>query len=109
MKCIPASPVFRIQRSGRTGALGSARRFAGVTAEPEVATLILRPEHDALVAATDGVWRALSNAQVQAKIRATVRHVDYGAKRIAADAWEAGSTDNIGAVCVYFGDEPERR
>ena len=26
-----------------------------------------------------------------------------------ADAWEAGSTDNIGAVCVYFGDEPERR
>ena len=54
------------------------------------------------------VWGVLSAEEVQAKVRATVRHVDYGAKRLAADAWEAGSTDNIGVVCVYFGKEAHR-
>src|SRR5689334_5537238 len=29
-------------------------------------------------------------------LRRTVRHEDYGAKRIGCDAYDAGSTDNIG-------------
>jgi hypothetical protein len=63
-RVVAAGGAIRVDAAGRarvggalevTRALGSSRRFAGVVAEPSVTTLALRPAHDCLVVATDGV------------------------------------------------------
>eukprot|EP01060_Flectonema_neradi_P002069 TRINITY_DN11250_c0_g2_i1.p1 TRINITY_DN11250_c0_g2~~TRINITY_DN11250_c0_g2_i1.p1 ORF type:complete len:620 (+),score=143.35 TRINITY_DN11250_c0_g2_i1:58-1917(+) len=74
----------------------------GVTAEPEVTHMALRSMDEELVLATDGVWDAMTPSNVRKSLSDTVRHSDYGAKRVVMDAFNQGSTDNIAAVVIYF-------
>jgi serine/threonine protein phosphatase PrpC len=57
---------------------------------------------DFLVMASDGVWGWMTNQDVVEKVGATVKHVDFGPKRIVSEAYEAGSDDNITAIVVYL-------
>ena len=72
---------------------------------PDVTHYALRGMDELLVLATDGVWDVLTPEQVVTALQGTVRHRDYGAKRIASDAYNAGSTDNIGAMVIYFDEQ----
>eukprot|EP00756_Hemistasia_phaeocysticola_P026180 Hpha_TRINITY_DN16046_c5_g1::TRINITY_DN16046_c5_g1_i4::g.117963::m.117963 len=84
-----------------TRSFGDPRRHVGVIAKPEVKHMPLRGE-EFLVLATDGVWDVMTPQEVVNNLRDTIRHEDYGPKRVCCDAYNAGSTDNIGAVVVYL-------
>jgi serine/threonine protein phosphatase PrpC len=53
------------------------------------------------------VWGALSNACVLEKVATTVKHVDFGPKRVVSEAYEAGSDDNMTALVVYLMPPPD--
>ena len=89
------------------GRLAVSRSFGdegvcGMTAIPDIVHIPLRTMDEELVLATDGVWDVMSPSDVRKSLSDTVRHSDYGAKRLAMDAFNRGSTDNIAAVVVYF-------
>ncbi len=92
-----------------TRSLGD-RRFkpAGVVSTPEIGQR-LRDENDRwLVAATDGVWDALSNQQVRAITgwHKTPRHV---AEAIADAALQNGSTDNVTVLAINIAAKEKPR
>ena len=85
-----------------TRALGDADlKQHGVVATPTVTTTFT---HDStfLILACDGVWDVLSGMQACAFVADTVRHVDFGAKRLVMEAFNAGSTDNLSAIVIYL-------
>jgi serine/threonine protein phosphatase PrpC len=58
---------------------------------------------DALVLASDGLFDALSPEEVARRLGDTLRHGDYGPRRLCVDAVAAGSQDNVTAAVAYFG------
>ena len=66
------------------------------------AQVVLDAGDDFFVLASDGVWGWLSNKAVVRAVATTVKHVDFGPKRLVAEAYEAGSDDNITALVVYL-------
>ena len=61
-----------------------------------------REKDHTILLATDGVWDVMDESTVFKKLDMTVRHKDYGAKRIVSDAFSAGSQDEICAIAVYL-------
>jgi serine/threonine protein phosphatase PrpC len=43
---------------------------------------------------------------VHFQVATTVKHVDFGPKRLVSEAYEAGSDDNITVVVVYLKPAP---
>ncbi|KAJ0099004.1 hypothetical protein Patl1_21085 [Pistacia atlantica] len=85
-----------------TRSIGDDDLKPAVTAEPEITETILSPEDEFLVMASDGLWDVLSNAEVVSIIRDTVKEAGMCSKRLATEAAERGSKDNITVIVVFL-------
>ena len=86
-----------------TRALGDAAlKRHGVIATPDVTATKLDARDAFIILACDGVWDVLSSQRACAFVADTVRHVDFGAKRVVMEAFNYGSEDNLSAVIVYL-------
>jgi serine/threonine protein phosphatase PrpC len=74
----------------------------GVTAEPEVVELMLTPEDQFIVMATDGVWDVMTDAEAIGLVRDTVKDPQMSAKRLVTEALARGSRDNATALVVFL-------
>jgi len=66
-----------------------------VTAEPEVTETLLSTDDEYLVMASDGIWDTIRNEEVISLIKDTVKEPGMCSKRLATEAIERGSKDNI--------------
>eukprot|EP00659_Diplonema_papillatum_P012836 gene12836-19782_t len=66
---------------------GDNAHKAVITAAPEIVQYPIRGADEFLVLASDGVWDVMSPQRVVDGLKDTVRHPDYGAKRVACDAF----------------------
>ncbi|KAL3637101.1 hypothetical protein CASFOL_019400 [Castilleja foliolosa] len=73
-----------------------------VTAEPEITETLLSDEDEYIVMASDGLWDVMSNTDVVNIIRDTVKEAGMCSKRLATEAAERGSNDNITVVVVFL-------
>lgn len=73
-----------------------------VTAEPEVAVCKLSGDDEFLVLASDGLWETMPNDDVVAIIKDTVKEPSMVSKRLATEAVERGSRDNITVIVVFL-------
>lgn len=73
-----------------------------VTAEPEVTETILSDDDEYLVIASDGLWDVVSNLEVINIIKNTVKEPGMCSKRLAMEAGERGSNDNITVIVVFL-------
>ncbi|KAJ0042619.1 hypothetical protein Pint_18436 [Pistacia integerrima] len=85
-----------------TRSIGDDDLKPAVTAEPEITETILSPEDEFLVMASDGLWDVVSNAEVVSIIRDTVKEAGMCSKRLATEAAERGSKDNITVIVVFL-------
>ncbi|XP_048435403.1 protein kinase and PP2C-like domain-containing protein isoform X2 [Pyrus x bretschneideri] len=85
-----------------TRSIGDDDLKPAVTAEPEITETILSPEDEYLVMASDGLWDVVSNAEVVNIIRDTVKEPGMCSKRLATEAAERGSKDNITVIVVFL-------
>ncbi|XP_051138640.1 protein kinase and PP2C-like domain-containing protein [Andrographis paniculata] len=73
-----------------------------VTAEPEITETSLSAEDEYMVMASDGLWDAMSNSDVIGIIKDTVKEPGMCAKRLATEAIQRGSKDNITVIVVFL-------
>ncbi|KAJ7976545.1 putative Protein kinase [Quillaja saponaria] len=85
-----------------TRSIGDDDLKPAVTAEPEITETILSEEDEFLVMASDGLWDVMSNMEVVKIIRDTVKEPGMCSKRLATEAAERGSKDNITAIVVFL-------
>nr|XP_043637430.1 protein kinase and PP2C-like domain-containing protein isoform X2 [Erigeron canadensis] len=85
-----------------TRSIGDDDLKPGVTAEPEVTDTMLSDEDEYLVMASDGLWDVVSNAEVISIIKNTVKEPGMCSKRLATEAAERGSKDNITVIVVFL-------
>uniref|UniRef100_A0A2N9EGY7 Protein-serine/threonine phosphatase n=1 Tax=Fagus sylvatica TaxID=28930 RepID=A0A2N9EGY7_FAGSY len=85
-----------------TRSIGDDDLKPAVTAEPEITETDLSGEDEFLVIASDGLWDVVSNADVVNIIRDTVKEPGMCAKRLATEAAERGSKDNITVIVVFL-------
>lgn len=85
-----------------TRSIGDDDLKPAVTAEPEISETILSAEDEYLVMASDGLWDVLSNAEVVSIIKDTVKEPGMCSKRLATEAAERGSKDNITVIVVFL-------
>lgn len=87
-------------------ALGDlAFKSLGVTAKPQVTRFKLDGTEKYFMMATDGLFDVLQNERVGELLDTTVKHVDFGAKRVVMEALALGSIDNVTAIVCYIGDD----
>ncbi|KAM7271382.1 hypothetical protein ACFE04_030596 [Oxalis oulophora] len=85
-----------------TRSIGDDDVKPAVTAEPEITETILSSEDEFMVMASDGLWDVLSNTEVINIIRDTVKEPGMCSKRLATEAAERGSKDNITVIVVFL-------
>ncbi|KAK9289907.1 hypothetical protein L1049_008068 [Liquidambar formosana] len=85
-----------------TRSIGDDDLKPSVTAEPEITQTVLSAEDEFLVMASDGLWDVVSNAEVVSIIRDTVKEPGMCSKRLATEAAERGSKDNITVIVVFL-------
>ncbi|XVE95726.1 hypothetical protein REPUB_Repub02eG0124200 [Reevesia pubescens] len=85
-----------------TRSIGDDDLKPAVTAEPEITETILSMEDEFLVMASDGLWDVLGNKEVISIIRDTVKEPAMCSKRLATEAAERGSKDNITVIVVFL-------
>ncbi|KAF5473163.1 hypothetical protein F2P56_009790 [Juglans regia] len=85
-----------------TRSIGDDDLKPAVTAEPEITETDLSGEDEFLVMASDGLWDVVSNSDVINIIRDTVKEPGMCAKRLATEAAERGSKDNITVIVVFL-------
>lgn len=73
-----------------------------VPSTPDVFTIDLKPEHDCVILASDGLWDVMSSEKAVDLVRSTARSADLAAKRLALKAIELGSNDNISVICILL-------
>eukprot|EP00470_Lotharella_oceanica_P015567 CAMPEP_0170192986 /NCGR_PEP_ID=MMETSP0040_2-20121228/55752_1 /TAXON_ID=641309 /ORGANISM="Lotharella oceanica, Strain CCMP622" /LENGTH=130 /DNA_ID=CAMNT_0010441489 /DNA_START=11 /DNA_END=403 /DNA_ORIENTATION=- len=83
-------------------AIGDRKIAKYITAEPEISEYTLNEDDQFVVLASDGLWDVLSPQKTVDILGNTVKHADYGAKSIVADALQLGSDDNITSIVVYL-------
>ncbi|THG18851.1 hypothetical protein TEA_005630 [Camellia sinensis var. sinensis] len=88
--------------SGVTRSIGDDDLKPAVTAEPEITETILFVEDEYLVMASDGLWDVMSNAEIVSIIKDTVKEPGMCSKRLATEAAERGSKDNITVIVVFL-------
>jgi hypothetical protein len=74
----------------------------GLTAEPEVTHVRLRPSDTLLVVGTDGLWDAVGNEEAVGLVRDTVKDPMLCAKRLVIEALARGSNDNVSAAVMFL-------
>ncbi|XP_022899647.1 protein kinase and PP2C-like domain-containing protein [Olea europaea var. sylvestris] len=85
-----------------TRSIGDDDLKPAVTAEPEITETILSAEDEYLVMASDGLWDVMKNSDVVNIIRDTVKEPGMCSKRLATEAVERGSNDNITVIVVFL-------
>ncbi|GAV74091.1 PP2C domain-containing protein, partial [Cephalotus follicularis] len=85
-----------------TRSIGDDDLKPAVTAVPEITETILSAEDEFLVMASDGLWDVVSNAEVVNIMRDTVKEPAMCSKRLATEAAERGSKDNITVIVVFL-------
>ncbi|KAK9156587.1 hypothetical protein Scep_003161 [Stephania cephalantha] len=85
-----------------TRSIGDADLKPAVTAEPEMTETTLTSEDEYLVMASDGLWDVMSNEEVVGIIKDTVKEPGMCSKRLATEAAERGSKDNITVIVVFL-------
>ncbi|KAJ9566796.1 hypothetical protein OSB04_002762 [Centaurea solstitialis] len=85
-----------------TRSIGDDDLKPGVTAEPEVTETLLSDEDEYLVMASDGLWDVVSNEEVVSIMKKTVKEPGMCSKRLAMEAAERGSNDNITVIVVFL-------
>ncbi|KAI5317717.1 hypothetical protein L3X38_037424 [Prunus dulcis] len=85
-----------------TRSIGDDDLKPAVTAEPEITETILSAEDEYLVMASDGLWDVVSNAEVVSIIKDTVKEPGMCSKRLATEAADRGSKDNITVIVVFL-------
>lgn len=73
-----------------------------VTAEPEVTVCKLSSDDEFLIIASDGLWETMANDDVVALVKDTVKEPSMVSKRLATEAVERGSRDNITVIVVFL-------
>ncbi|KAL7583380.1 hypothetical protein Lser_V15G42657 [Lactuca serriola] len=85
-----------------TRSIGDDDLKPGVTAEPEVTETILSDEDEYLVMGSDGLWDVVRNDEVVEIMKKTVKEPGMCSKRLAMEAAERGSNDNITVIVVFL-------
>ncbi|GLT77820.1 hypothetical protein SLA2020_493770 [Shorea laevis] len=85
-----------------TRSIGDDDLKPAVTPEPEITETVLSAEDEFLVMASDGLWDVVSNEEVVSIIRDTVKEPAMCSKRLATEAAERGSKDNITVIVVFL-------
>ncbi|KAK6942122.1 PPM-type phosphatase-like domain [Dillenia turbinata] len=85
-----------------TRSIGDDDLKPSVTAEPEITEIGLSAEHEFLVMASDGLWDVVSNEEVVSIISDTVKEPAMCSKRLATEAVERGSMDNVTVIVVFL-------
>ncbi|XP_021748989.1 protein kinase and PP2C-like domain-containing protein isoform X1 [Chenopodium quinoa] len=85
-----------------TRSIGDDDLKPAVTAEPEITETGLSLEDEYLVMASDGLWDVISNQEVVSIIRDTVKEPSMCSKRLATEAVQRGSKDNITVIVVFL-------
>ncbi|CAL4949367.1 unnamed protein product [Urochloa decumbens] len=85
-----------------TRSIGDDDLKPAVTAQPEVIETALSDDDEFLVMASDGLWDVISNEDVLSIIKDTVKEPGMCSKRLATDAAERGSKDNITVIVVFL-------
>ncbi|KAJ1436016.1 Serine/threonine-protein kinase, active site [Sesbania bispinosa] len=90
-------PALQVTRS-----IGDDDLKPAVTAEPEITETTLCEEDEFLVMASDGLWDVISSMEVINIIKDTVKEAGMCSKRLATEAVERGSKDNITVIVVFL-------
>ncbi|XP_027363980.1 protein kinase and PP2C-like domain-containing protein isoform X2 [Abrus precatorius] len=90
-------PALQVTRS-----IGDDDLKPAVTAEPEITESSLCAEDEFLVMASDGLWDVISSMEVINTIKDTVKEPGMCSKRLATEAVERGSKDNITVIVVFL-------
>ncbi|XP_054824306.1 protein kinase and PP2C-like domain-containing protein isoform X2 [Prosopis cineraria] len=90
-------PALQVTRS-----MGDDDLKPAVTAEPEISETTLSADDEYLVMASDGLWDVMSNKEVINMIKDTVKEPGMCSKRLATEAVERGSKDNITVIVVFL-------
>ncbi|CAJ2656968.1 unnamed protein product [Trifolium pratense] len=90
-------PALQVTRS-----IGDDDLKPAVTAEPEITESTLCAEDEFLVMASDGLWDVMSSLDVINIIKDTVKEAGMCSKRLATEAGERGSKDNITVIVVFL-------
>ncbi|KAM3338178.1 protein kinase and PP2C-like domain-containing protein isoform X1 [Capsicum galapagoense] len=85
-----------------TRSIGDDDLKPAVTAEPEIASTTLSTEDEYIVMASDGLWDVVSERDVVNIIRDTVKEPGMCSKRLATEAAERGSKDNITVIVIFL-------
>ncbi|KAK1276824.1 Protein kinase and PP2C-like domain-containing protein [Acorus gramineus] len=85
-----------------TRSIGDDDLKPAVTAEPEITESLLTAEDEYMVMASDGLWDVISNDEVISIIRDTVKEPGMCSKRLATEAAERRSKDNITVIVVFL-------
>ncbi|KAL9240036.1 hypothetical protein vseg_014299 [Gypsophila vaccaria] len=85
-----------------TRSIGDDDLKPSVTAEPEITETRLCPDDEYLVMASDGLWDVMSNEEVVSIVRDTVKEPNMCSKRLATEAVQRGSKDNITVILVFL-------
>ncbi|KAE8713245.1 Protein kinase and PP2C-like domain-containing protein [Hibiscus syriacus] len=85
-----------------TRSIGDDDLKPAVTAEPEITETVLSAEDEFLVMASDGLWDVLGDMEVITIIRDTVKEPAMCSKRLATEAVERGSKDNVTVIVVFL-------
>ncbi|KAF3323010.1 Protein kinase and PP2C-like domain-containing protein [Carex littledalei] len=85
-----------------TRSIGDDDLKPAVTAQPEIIETNLSSQDEFLVMASDGLWDVLTNEDVISIIKDTVKEPGMCSKRLATEAAERGSKDNITVIVVFL-------
>ncbi|KAF7819164.1 protein kinase and PP2C-like domain-containing protein isoform X1 [Senna tora] len=90
-------PALQVTRS-----IGDDDLKPAVTAEPEITETTLSADDEFLVMASDGLWDVISNREVISIVKDTVKEAGMCSKRLATEAVERGSKDNVTVIVVFL-------
>ncbi|CAH9127525.1 unnamed protein product [Cuscuta epithymum] len=85
-----------------TRSIGDDDLKPAVTAEPEISETIMCPDDEYIVMGSDGLWDVLREEEVVSIIGDTVKEAGMCSKRLATEAAERGSQDNITVIVVFL-------
>eukprot|EP00897_Mesotaenium_endlicherianum_P007988 jgi/Mesen1/7217/ME000371S06301 len=85
-----------------TRSLGDGDLKPAVTAEPEITKFFLTPDDEFMVMASDGLWEKVSNKDMASFVYDTVKEPAMCGKRLASEAVDRGSRDNLTVIVAYL-------
>lgn len=85
-----------------TRSIGDDDLKPAVTAEPEITEVTLTANDEFLIIASDGLWDKVSNEEAVSFVKNTVKEPSLSSKRLATEAVERGSSDNITVIIIFL-------